>query len=78
MALYQASVGTSLFHRFIAMSSTDLFSKLSSPLRELLIGSAQQDQKQLGVSEKDQTDVAQWIQKAVQSDFVKSDAFPVS
>jgi aminoacyl tRNA synthase complex-interacting multifunctional protein 1 len=59
------------------MSSTDVFSKLSSPLRELLISSTQQDHQQLGVSEKDQTEVAQWIQKAAQPDLVRSDAFSV-
>lgn len=59
------------------MSSTDVFSKLSSPLRELLVGSAQQDQQQLGVSEKDQADIAEWIEKAVQEDFAKPDALPV-
>jgi hypothetical protein len=67
----------SLINRFFAMSSTDVFSKLSSPLRELVVGSAQQDSQQLGVSEKDQTDIAQWIQKAAQPDIVKSDALPV-
>jgi hypothetical protein len=67
----------SLVHRFVAMSSSDVFSKLSSPLRELVIGSTQQDSRQLGASEKDQTDIAQWIQKSAQPDFVKSDALPV-
>ena len=67
----------SLINRFFAMSSTDVFSKLSSPLRELVAGSAQQDSQQLGVSEKDQTDIAQWIQKAAQADTVKPDALPV-
>jgi hypothetical protein len=66
-----------LVHRFFPMASTDLFSKLSSPLRDLLIGSTQQDARQLGVSEKDQTDIAQWIQKSAQPDFVKADALPV-
>ena len=59
------------------MSSTDVFSKLSSPLRDLVMGSAQQDSQQLGVSEKDKTDIAQWIQKAAQPDIIKSDALPV-
>ena len=66
-----------LVHRFFPMASTDVFSKLSSPLRDLLIGSTQQDSQQLDVSEKDQTDIAQWIQKSAQPDFVKSDALPV-
>ncbi|KAI0283982.1 nucleic acid-binding protein [Russula aff. rugulosa BPL654] len=65
----------SLVHRFFAMSSNDIFSKLSSPLHDLLTGSAQQGQQQLGVSEKDQAEIAGWIEKAAQSDFVKSDAF---
>jgi hypothetical protein len=59
------------------MSSTVIFSKLSSPLRELLVGSAQQDQQQLGVSEKDKEGVALWIDKVARADFVKSDAFQV-
>ena len=59
------------------MSSNDIFSKLSSPLRDLLTGSTQQDQQQLGVSDKDQAEIAQWVEKASQPDFVKSDAFPV-
>ena len=59
------------------MSSTVIFSKLSSPLRELLVGSAQQDQQQLGVSEKDKEDIAKWIDKVAQANFVKSDAFQV-
>jgi hypothetical protein len=67
----------SLVHRFFAMSSNDVFSKLSSPLHDLLTGLAQQDQQQLGVSEKDQAEIAGWIEKAAQSDFVKSDAFLV-
>jgi hypothetical protein len=59
------------------MSSTNAFSTLSSPLRELLVGSTQLDQQQLGVSEKDRVDIAQWIEKAAQVDFVKSDALRV-
>jgi hypothetical protein len=60
------------------MSSNDVFSKLSSPLRDLLTGSTQQDQQQLGVSEKDQAEIAQWVEKAGQPDFIKSsDAFLV-
>ena len=59
------------------MSSNGVFSKLSSPLRDLLTGSAQQDQQQLGVSEKDQAEIAQWVEKAAQTDFVESDAFLV-
>jgi hypothetical protein len=53
------------------MSSNDVFSKLSSPLHDLLTGS------ELGVSEKDQAEIAQWVEKAGQPDFVKSDAFLV-
>jgi hypothetical protein len=59
------------------MSSNDIFSKLSPPLHDLLTGSARQDQRQLGVSEKDQAEIAQWVEKAAQPDFVKSDAFLV-
>jgi hypothetical protein len=59
------------------MSSNDVFSKLSSPLRDLLTGSAQQDKQQLGVSEKDQAEIVRWVEKAAQPDFVKSDAFLV-
>jgi len=59
------------------MSSNDIFSKLPSPLHGLLTGSAQQDQQQLGVSEKDQAEIAQWVEKAAQPDFVKSDTFLV-
>lgn len=67
----------SLVHRFLTMSSNDVFSKLSSPLHDLLAGSAQQDRQQLGVSEKDQAEITQWVEKAAQPDFVKSDAFLV-
>lgn len=66
-----------VIHRFFAMSSNDVFSKLSPSLHDLLTGSAQQDQQQLGVSEKDQAEIAQWVEKAGQPDFVKSDAFLV-
>src|SRR5579863_623779 len=59
------------------MSSTDAFFSLSSPLRELLAGSAQQDRQQLGVSEKDREDIAQWVEKAAQAGFVKPDALQV-
>ena len=59
------------------MSSTHAFTKLSSPLRELVEGSAQQDQQQLGASEKDRADIAQWVEKAVQVEFVKPDALQV-
>lgn len=59
------------------MSSTNPFSPLSSPLRELVVGSAQQDQQQLGASEKDQADIAQWVEKAAQVHFVKPDALQV-
>jgi len=59
------------------MSSNDIFSKLSSPLHDLLTGSTQQDRQQLGVSEKDQAEIAQWVEKAGQPDFVKSDDFLV-
>ncbi|KAI0304418.1 nucleic acid-binding protein [Multifurca ochricompacta] len=58
------------------MSSIDAFLKLQSPLRELLVGSVQQDERQLGISEKDKTDIAQWIEKVAQSDFVKPDSLP--
>ena len=64
-----------LFSR--SMSSTDAFSPLSSPLRELVVGSAQQDQQQLGASEKDRADIAQWVEKAAQVGFVKPDALQV-
>jgi len=66
-----------LVHRFFAMSSKNVFSKLSSPLRDLLKGSTQQDRQQLGVSEKDQEEIVQWIEKTARPDFVKSDAFLV-
>lgn len=59
------------------MSSSDVLSKLPPPLHDLLKGSVQQDQQQLGVSEKDQAEIAQWVEKAAQPDFVKSDAFLV-
>jgi aminoacyl tRNA synthase complex-interacting multifunctional protein 1 len=59
------------------MTSNDAFSKLQSPLRELLVGSVQQDQQQLGISEKDKADVAQWIEKAAQADLARPDALPV-
>jgi aminoacyl tRNA synthase complex-interacting multifunctional protein 1 len=59
------------------MTSNDVFSKLSSPLHDLLTGSVQQDQQQLGVSEKDRAEIAQWVEKAAQPDIVKSDAFLV-
>jgi len=72
-----AIVRPSFLHRFFAMSSNDVFSKLSSPIRDLIIGSSQQDQQQLGISDKDQAEVAQWVEKAAQPDFVKSDAFLV-
>jgi hypothetical protein len=58
------------------MSSTNTFSLLPSPLRELVVGSAQ-DQQQLGASEKDQADIAQWVEKAAQVHFVKPDALQV-
>ena len=67
----------SLIHRFFTMSSNDVFSKLSSPIRDLLTRSTQKDQQQLGVSEKDQAEIAQWVEKASQPGFVKSDAFLV-
>lgn len=67
-------VRCSLVRRFATMSSNDVFSKLSSPLHDLVTGSAQQDQQQLGVSENDQAEIAQWVEKAAQPDFVKSDA----
>jgi len=59
------------------MSSTDAFSSLSSPLRELLVGFTQQDQQQQGVSEKDRADIAQWVEKAARADFVKPDDLQV-
>jgi hypothetical protein len=59
------------------MSFTGAFSSLSSPLRELLVGSAQQDQQQLGVSEMDRADIAQWVEKATRADIVKPDALQV-
>lgn len=59
------------------MSSSDVSSKLPPSLRDLLTGSVQQDQQQLGVSEKDKAEIAQWVEKAAQLDFVKSDAFLV-
>ena len=73
-----AIFGCSLAHRFFTMTSNDVFAKLSSPLHDLLTGSAQQDRQQLGVSEKDQAEIAQcWVEKAGQPDFVKSDDFLV-
>jgi hypothetical protein len=59
------------------MSSTDAFSSFSSPLRQLLVGFTQRDQQQLGVSEKDSADIAQWVEKAARADFVKPDDLQV-
>jgi len=57
-------------------SATDVFSRVISPLRELLVGSVQQDKRQLGASEKDKADIAQWIEKTAQPDFVNPDTLP--
>ncbi|KAI0269839.1 hypothetical protein BC834DRAFT_863577 [Gloeopeniophorella convolvens] len=52
------------------MSSHQAFAALQSPLRELVAGAA----LPLGASEKDTAEVAAWIEKAAQADFVKPDA----
>lgn len=84
MNIILTRIRPSLVHRFSiinlfprSMSSADAFSKLSSPLRELVVGSAQQDQQQLGASEKDRADITQWVEKAAQVDLVKPDALQV-
>lgn len=67
----------SLVHTSSRMLSEDILSKLKSPLRELLVGFVQQDQQQLGISEKDKTDVKQWVEKAAQPDLSRPDGLPV-
>lgn len=63
----------SVFHRKIGKMSGPTFSKLASPLKELLSGGS----LELGKSEKDKADVIEWIEKVSQGDIVKPEAIRV-
>ena len=63
----------SVFHRKIGKMSGPTFSKLPSPLKELLSGGS----LELGKSEKDKADVIEWIEKVSQGDIVKPEAIRV-
>jgi hypothetical protein len=57
------------------MSTETLFANLPSPVRELVVQSASSDR--LGESEADKKDVASWIAKAGDTNFVSLSSLPV-
>ena len=63
--------------RHCKMSSSALVSKLSSPLRDLVLSATPNDED-FGTSEKDKSEVSNWISKVAQGDIVKPDSAKVS
>ncbi|KAK7469213.1 G4 quadruplex nucleic acid binding protein [Stygiomarasmius scandens] len=55
------------------MSFQDSVSKLSSPVKELVQTVAQPETSLVGKTEKDQAEIAQWIDKVAQGDLVKAE-----
>ncbi|KAJ3731104.1 hypothetical protein DFJ43DRAFT_1081449 [Lentinula guzmanii] len=70
------------FHRFLprlstqtAMAFEDSVSKLNSAVKDLVTSVTKDDASLSGKSDKDQAEVAQWIEKVGQGDIVKPDNF---
>jgi len=59
------------------MSFQDSVSKLSSPVKELVQAVAQPETSLVGKTEKDQAEIAQWIDKVAQGDLVKAENIKV-
>lgn len=53
------------------MASTAVVQKLPSPLRDLVAQATSDGSTDFGKSEKDKTEVAEWIEKISQGDIVK-------
>lgn len=60
------------------MSSAAALAKLHDPLRTLVTTSAEAGSPAYGQSEKDQAEVAEWIEKISAGDAVKPEALKVS
>ena len=67
----------SLF-RTMATASQSALSKLHSPLKELVTGAVQEGSPDFGRTEKDQTDVAGWIDIVAAGNSVKPDTLKAS
>ncbi|KAI0320201.1 nucleic acid-binding protein [Amylostereum chailletii] len=57
-----------------AMSVEAAIAKLHSPLRDLVTGAAQDGAQDFGRTEKDKTEVAQWIEKVAQGNIANPDS----
>ncbi|RPD77832.1 nucleic acid-binding protein [Lentinus tigrinus ALCF2SS1-7] len=57
------------------MSVQAALAKLPSPLKDLVTGAAQDGSEDFGKSEKDKTEVAEWIDKVAQGDVAKPENF---
>ncbi|KAI0372123.1 nucleic acid-binding protein [Pilatotrama ljubarskyi] len=57
------------------MSASAALTKLPSPLRDLVVGAAQDGSEDFGKSEKDKAEVADWIDKVARGDVAKPDNF---
>ena len=53
------------------MASAAAISKLHVPLRDLVASAASDGQQDFGKTEKDKTEVAEWIEQIAQGDFTK-------
>ena len=60
------------------MSSPAALAKLQDSLRSLVAGSAEAGSSSFGQSEKDQAEVAEWIEKIAAGEVVKPEALQVS
>ncbi|KAI0354934.1 nucleic acid-binding protein [Trametes cingulata] len=57
------------------MSASAALAKLPAPLRDLVVGAAQDGSEDFGKSEKDKAEVADWIDKVAQGDVAKPESF---
>ncbi|CDO71440.1 hypothetical protein BN946_scf184909.g34 [Trametes cinnabarina] len=57
------------------MSASTALAKLSSPLRDLVAGAAQDGSEDFGKSEKDKAEVAEWIDKVAFGDVARPEKF---
>ena len=62
----------------MATASQSALSKLHSPLKELVAGAVQEGSPDFGRTEKDQTDVAGWIDIVAAGNSVKPDTLKAS
>ena len=62
----------------MASTSQSVLLKLQSPLKELVVGAAQEGSPDFGKTEKDQAEVAEWIERVALGSAVKPETLKAS